>query len=414
MPKYSEKTGKLLLIKRKFETVLIAEKTAGLLILISLFSAWVYFPLSSGKNSFDFETIVYFSFGTVLFTLSVLFLLGFRRTMPLIIILIFSFPIMLAANYEFNEKILDELIQVLNIKKFAKAHVFEPNIVYFEKNADITGSVIQWDSLILKFKLVSNSLGFGYLLSFFCALFLFSRLKIKTVLIVISVTVLLLLPIIYTDYYLQKAEKKLLAGKYSESAANLKKAEKINGIFRNGKLVNTEFFNILVGESLYRGGYSDAPQADFFLAYRYEQLGSYQDALNLYQLTTSLPPSDKALARTMTKKSFVDMEENRFGSSYASLNTANSINPDSIEAIFYLQFVASYLNDHERSIEYGRQVTEKSGNKVLLSDVYNLLAKSYSELGQKQRSKDMYKLSLNYYDSLRKSNYPAWKGLAGW
>ena len=176
----------------------------------------------------------------------------------------------------------------------------------------------------------------------------------------------------------------------------------------------TEFYNLGLGEALYRAGYAEEWQSGFYLANKYEKSGSYQNALNLYRSSQNLLPSKDTAARTLVKKSLVDIDQKRFGSSLASLNDSYLADSERIETIFYLQYLNSLLNDQLNSLNFGQLLIEKCGNRVLLSDVYNMLAKTYSELGQGQVSKSMYKQSLKYYDSLRKSNYPAWEGLAGW
>jgi len=105
----SENIRKFVFFKRPFLLGEIAEKTAAVLILISLFLTWIFFPLSIDKNSFQIESQLYFSYGYILLTLLILYLLGLRFALPFIILFIFSFPIKLVGNYEFVARLLDEL-----------------------------------------------------------------------------------------------------------------------------------------------------------------------------------------------------------------------------------------------------------------------------------------------------------------
>jgi len=410
----SEQIRNIFSLKKTFVPGEIAEKSVVVLIFISLFFTWIYFPLSTDSSSFQTYSQLYFSYGSVLLILLILLILGLRTALPLIVLVIFSFPLILAGNFEFIARLLDELNQLSNLIKFAKAHIYEPNIVYYENNINPGLFAVQWDSFSSKLLLVLHHLGFGYLLSFLCSLYLLSRLKFKQLLFVASVLLLFLLPTFVTNYFLGEGKEALLKGEYVNAINYLNKAKNSNHILWNGTLSDTVYFNLELGEAQYRGGYNEGAQSNFYKASIYGESGSFQKALNLYRLTTEIIPTNEAIADTMIKKSFVDIAEKRYGSSYALLNDAYSINPNRIETIFYLQYLSSILNDNNKSIDYGLLLTEKCGNKVLLSDVYNMLAKAYSELGQNQLSKDMYKKSLKYYDSLRKSNYPAWEGLAGW
>ena len=392
----------------------IAEKSAVVIIVLSLFLPWICFPLAKDQNSFQTSSQIYISYGYILLALLVPYIIGFRIFLSLVILVIFYFPFMLAGNYLFVAGQMDELNQVTNLIEFAKTNMFEPNIIYFKSNIDPREFTVHWESLFSKLNLVIHNLGFGYFLSFFCALFFILRLKKIEFLYIVVFFFLLLIPILTTDYYLKEAKEAMLEGDFSNSVDYLNKAEKSNKIFWNEGISNTEFFNLMLGESLQRGGYNKTPVSNFYLAGKKEQIGSYQEALNLYRYSDGVIPSNRAIARTLVKDSIVNIDMNRFGTSYSSLKSSHLLNPHRLETIFYLQYLESLLNDHEKSIIYGEILLDKLGNGVLLADVYNMLAKSYSEIGQLQASKDMYKKSLYNYDSLRKGNYPAWKGLAGW
>lgn len=410
----SELKRKIIFFNRPFPVEEIAEKSVAIIILVSLFFSWIYFPLTIDKNAFQTGPRLYISFGSVLLVLLTLFLLGLRFTLPLIILAVFAFPLVLSGNYLFMEKIVDELNQIAGIINFSKTHIYEPNIVHLEKHIPVTVFNLPWESVSSKIKLVIYSLGFGYLVSFLCSLFLLTRLSLKQLLLTVIILFVILIPTAVEDYYIDKSKGALLNGEYAKSINFLNKAKESNKILRNGHLADTGFFNLMLGENLYRDGYQEAPQSIFFIANKYEQSGSFQKAINLYRMSEELAPAKDFTSSAMIKKSIIDMDDKRFGSSLTALNSAYLINPARIETIFYLQYLNSVLKDNERSISYGKLLIEKSGNKLLLSDVYNILAKTYSELNQKQVSKEMYRKSLKNYDSLRKSNYPAWKGLAGW
>ena len=174
---FSEQIRKIFLLKRPYDVGEIAEKSAAILILFSLFFTWIKFPLSIGKNSFDVNSQIYISFGVILLLLIILLILGLRAVLPLIVLVVLSFPIMLTGDYLFGYKIQDELYQVSNLIKFAKAHMYEPNIVYYDSGNILQLPVVPWDSIFSKFKLVIHHLGFGYLLTFF--LFDFSSYTIR-------------------------------------------------------------------------------------------------------------------------------------------------------------------------------------------------------------------------------------------
>lgn len=410
----SELKRKVIFFNRPFVVGEIVEKSVAIIILVSLFFSWIYFPLTIDKSSFQAGPRLYFSFGAVLFILLTLFLLGLRFTLPLIIITVFAFPFVLSGNYLFMEKIVDELNQIVGIINFSKTHSYEPNIVHLEKYLPVTFFDLPLESIGPKIKLVIYSLGIGYLVSFLCSLFLLTRLNLKQLLLTVIILFVILVPTAVEEYYIDKGKGTILNGEYGKSIYYLNKAKESNKILRNGNLSETGFFNLMVGENLYRDGQRETPQSNFFIANKYEQTGSFQKAVDKYRMSEELAPAKDYTARALIKKSIADMDNKRFGSSLTALNNAYLINPDRIETIFYLQYLNSAIKDNERSISYGKLLIEKSGNKLLLSDVYNLLAKTYSELNQNQVSKEMYRKSLKNYDNLRKSNYPAWKGLAGW
>ena len=399
---------------RSFGWSKLTEKILALIIAVSLFIPWFFYPLSNTENAFQFQSHFYISYGYLLLILLVIYMLGLRLVLPLIILVVFSFPLKLFGDYWFLELIIDQINQTSNLMYFAQNYIYEPNIVNYEIKTKLDFFTLPYSDTISRSLFLVQYLGFGYILAFFCSIFFLFKLRFKEYLFLAVFIFLLVLPTLFADYFLFRSEKNLLLGNYKNSDINLRKAKKSSELIWDSNLSNTEFFNYLLGESLYRNNNKQLPESYFFLGKKEEQEGSFNKALKFYTLADRLAPTQRAIPRTIIKKVLFDSSKKNLDFSLPLLSYAYSLNPDRIETNFYLLNLSYKSKKFDSGIRYGEFLIENSGNNILLSDVYNAIAKIYGELDQKQLSRDMYKKSLDHYDGLRKGNYHAWKGLAGW
>jgi tetratricopeptide (TPR) repeat protein len=188
----------------------------------------------------------------------------------------------------------------------------------------------------------------------------------------------------------------------------------INQSFGNRTLRGLGIYYSWLGESLFHTGVKDSPSVYFFLGVNLEDKGLFIESKEMYQKALSLPPTRKALARTIVKEALDDFKEKEFGSAMERLEEAFKLDHSQIEGLFYATYISSILKDQKLTLYYSHLLFDRCREKIVFSDMYNILGDVYQKTEDAADARDTYKKSINAWDRVKNGNYHAWVGIAGW
>lgn len=390
------------------------------LIFISLFLPWVKLPLSGGVSSFNFYSPILLSWGLLLLTALVLAVIGIRWSLVVLLILVFSFPLQTHWNYRFIRDAISEVRQKGSIRVFADRYLYEPNIGD-EFGPNVVGSQIVfseisdlWDNPLSRVVLTVKSLGIGFWLAFIGTLIISRTLGKKGIFVALLIAVLLSLPGIITGSFLTMGRRAFLTGNYSRSLDMYRRAMGVNQSIGNRTLKELGAYYLWVGGDLFHMGVKDAPEVYFFLANNLEAVGSFIESRQMYQRSINLPPAKKALAKANVEESIADLKEKNLGAAMERIEEALRLDKNQIEALFYATYISFVLRDHQLALYYSSLLFDRCREKLVFSDLYNILGDTYQRMGNVLDARDMYIRSRDAFDRVKNGNYHAWVGIAGW
>lgn len=404
---------------RQFQKFLSKISPDGwILLLVSMasFLRWIKFPLSGGISPFSLYSPVFLSWGLLFLLIVILAIIGVSRWfLFVLLVVVFSFPLQIHWNYIFVEDISSEVVQMNNIRQFARENIYEPNIIN-NTPTDISPSDINnlWSNPWARVVLTVKSLGAGFWVAFIGTIIVSRKLGAKKIIFALLVSFALSLPGIITASFMVLGRSAFLVGDYSRSVDMYRIAMRINQSFGNKTLNKLGLYYEWVGQSLFHMGIEDIPEIYFFLGRNLERVNSFMKSKEMYRESANLPPGKKALARVMVEEAVSDFQKENFGSAMERLKEAYVLDRNQVEALFYMTYISFLLKDQGSALYYSSLLFDKCKEKLLFSDLYNIIGDVYQRTDNLADSNAIYRKSINVFDLIKRGNYHAWKGRAGW
>ncbi len=391
-----------------------------LLICVSLFMHWVKFPLSGGINSFKINSPILLPWGLLLLLAVVLIIIRGGWFLFILLVIVFSFPLHIHWDYRFARDIVSEVRQKQGIKQFAENYIYEPNISWEYSPTLVSSPILSsdvsdvWDNPLSRVVLTMESLGIGFWIALTGTIIVSRRLGTRRILIALLLSLILSLPGILTASFLTLGRNAFLAGNYSKSVNMYKRAMSINQSLGNRTLRGLGTYYSWLGESQFHMGIKDSPPVYFFLGVNLEDKGFFIKSKEMYQKALSLPPTKKALARTVVREALDDFKGKEFGSAMERLEEAFKLDNNQIEALFYATYISSVLKDQKSTLYYSSLLFDRCREKIVFSDLYNIIGDMYQKTEDIADARATYKKSIGAWDRVKDGNYHAWVGIAGW
>lgn len=390
-----------------------------LLVVISAgsFLPWVTFPLSRGRSSFNLHSPILLSWGLLFLLTGIFTIIEIKWSkcfLSLLLVIVFSFPLQIHWDYIVVNNATSEIGQFNSITQFASKNLYESNFLSLpvELTPPEIGDI--WVDPWSRILVTIESLGIGFWITLLGTIIVSRKLGGKRFIIALLFSIILSLPGIVTASFLTVGRGAFIRGNYSKSVDKYRLAMRINQSFGNGTLKELELYYLWAGESLFHLGVKDAPEVYIFLGKNLEGIGSFIKSKEMYERAMSLPPAKQALARTIVKEALYDFKENEFGSAMERLEEAIKLDKTQIEAPFYMTYISSVLENQQQTFYYSSLVLDRCKEKLLISDLYNMLGDMYEKTGNLADARTMYKESISTFDRIKTPNYHAWVGIAGW
>lgn len=381
------------------------------------FLPWVTFPLSRGKSPFNLHSPVLLSWGLLFLLTAILTIIGIKWSrwfLFLLLVIVLSFPLQIHWDYIFVNSISSEIGQFKDIRQFANKNLYESNFLSLPEELRPSDISDIWVDPWLRVLVTAESLGIGFWIVLIGTVIVSRKLGRRKFIMALLFSIILSLPGIATASFLTLGRDAFIRGNYSKSVNVYKRAMSINQSFGNRTLKKLELYYLWVGESLFHLGVKDTPEVYLFLGKNLEGVDSFVKSKEMYERAMSLPPVKQSLAKALVKEALYDFKEKEFGSAMERLEEAIKLDRTQIEAPFYMTYISFVLKNQQLTLYYAGLVLDRCKEKLLVSDLYNILGDMYEKTEDPADARAMYRQSISTFDRVKNGNYHAWVGIAGW
>ena len=219
------------------------------------------------------------------------------------------------------------------------------------------------------------------------------------------------IPVAISEYYIDRGEKNHALGLYNNAIIDYSSARRWDP-----SIGQNEIFIVRVGSVYRKLGRLEEPEYYIFEAQRLISMGLFMEAvLELDKAENKAKGLLRNLIQLRVARFYVlyglsQFEEMIIGGAIAAWKTAFQIDPNQIQAFYYLSRAHYDMADYDRSIQSSRAFLSQSVNPLINANVYMNLGDSYTKKQEFQSARKYYSLSLA---SDHNQNYRGLKSLVG-
>jgi tetratricopeptide (TPR) repeat protein len=417
---------------------------ASLLLIASACVGWVVTPLQGKIRAYAFPFMSNISltiginnplhigsFGVILIALGILTIafIILRATPRLIfylgaasVIVCVSFiGNMFFLNSEMIEALVDQNIQVTNIKSFSDGYL-RGNAKSLRPEEDIST-----DTLLDKLDAGIRYLGLGWYAALISSLLILivsyrkqASKSMRWDALGLALTALVVTAGLSAGTL--KAEYDRLQGDRSLAQGELQKAIALyeSAVRWDANLSYNPRYVYSVGAVCYTLSWHDRPEIHIYLGDNLVSVQNFYQASREYEVASALR-ADFLLARRNRVNALITMGLNNYSAKkiYTALwywQQALQLDPNQIQALFFLVKASLDINarDQLKTIMVAEEILEKTKDRLIKADTYVLLGDSYYKQREYAKAREMYGLSRRQYDLVKRViNFLAMKGLQG-
>ncbi len=431
-----------LLIKNDISTVILW--VACFMLIVSPFMGWLATPLQGNIKGYAFPFMKNItldiglnnpfrvsSFGMFIFAIGaigIIFLIlrAYSRFLfylggaAVIVCLCFIGNIVFL-NPEILESLLDQNRQAQEIKVFSEKYL-SGNAQCLTPSKDLTT-----DTLLSKMDVGMCYLGVGWYIALLSTLIIlicnyYKRAGksmrwdvVGLILALLVITSSLAAKPLKAEYDRSQGDIYLAHGEFQKAIDLYKSA-----VRRDPKLNHNPTYMYNVGAAYYRLGWHYLPKTHLYLGDNHMTMKNFPEAAREYEIASTIK-ADFLLTNRKRVDALIMMGLDNYskGKIYTALSNweqALQLDPNQIQTHLFLAkaFSDIHARDQSKAIAEARILLEKTKDKLLKADVYNLLGDIYYKQREFVMARQMYNLSKSQYVSVKLIiNYNAMKGLQG-